>query len=158
MLKQNSKIESIYERYRLSKEKQLKLSQADIIPSLKELCGSYRKTYIILDGLDECKTEREIGDVVKCLSAMPNANILAFSRDMPFIRSCLQDYRSMHFRAAREDVDAFVEDFIKGSYYLSKNVEGVEGLQETVREGIIRNSNGMHVLPYVTSPTFILTD
>ncbi|KAH0565278.1 hypothetical protein GP486_001328 [Trichoglossum hirsutum] len=89
---------------RHSKTKVLPKELADV---LVDISKTSPRTYIVLDGLDEC---RHLAELIKLLLRLKDApaKVLTTSRDLPDIRKHFAEFANLEVKVSRSDIDHYV--------------------------------------------------
>jgi len=84
----------------------------DIVKTLKKAIKTYFKTFIIVDGLDECRQPRTLLNALLSLrddDGSPMVNLLVTSRDLLYIAQDLEGVERLDIRARDEDLKRYIE-------------------------------------------------
>ena len=121
----------------------------EISGALQSVTAMYSRVFIIVDALDECQTSddcrtRFLSELFN-LQKWQRINILATSRVIPEIVDQFKGSMSLEIRASREDVERYLEHYIRHKQ-LPSFVRQNPSLQEEIKTGILKAVDGMYVL------------
>jgi hypothetical protein len=122
-------------------------------PSLDEVCTAlgdiiahYRTTYIVIDALDECRTDdgtqRQLLSTLRNLQRGGDVRIMATSRPLPEIVDQFEGATTLEVRASPQDVKRFVAGQMDR---LPRFVQRNSALQELIQDKIVEAADGMYV-------------
>jgi ankyrin repeat protein len=121
-------------------------SSQEISKMLLAVTKGYRKTYIIIDGLDECRSEDatrdDLLDHIFKLQERTGASLFTTSRFIPEIERRFQGCVSMEIRASEYDVRRYVEGKMRR---LKPSIRQHPDLPEEIISGIVQEVDGMYV-------------
>ena len=117
---------------------------SELVEGLKVELNGFERTYIILDGLDECSGEL-IKPLVESLCALIPTKLLVTSRDTPAIREILGDrgFGQLEIVANKADLESYIDAQLTGSDLGSMIDRSKSINREEVKQSIIRKANGM---------------
>jgi NACHT domain len=88
-----------------------------LLDILASVTNGYRKTYIIIDGLDECRSEDytrdDLLDDISTLQERTGASLFVTSRFIPEIERKFEGCMTMEIRASDHDVRTYIEGKIR---------------------------------------------
>lgn len=121
-------------------------SMEDLCSLISEISKSFDNTLIIVDGLDECASDRS--SLVELLSSLNNAGsyrikTLFASRDEHDIRSKLQDYTTVSISARSSDLRLYVAAELQSRMDKEKLVLRNPFLKEYIMERLVERAEGM---------------
>ncbi|KAK6073153.1 hypothetical protein SCUP515_07016 [Seiridium cupressi] len=122
-------------------------SRDEAIRTLHSVIGSFSRTFIVVDALDECQTsdscQKELISQLIELQRLTNVNILATSRPVPHIMDRFRDYTSLEIRASKDDIKCYVNG---NKQDLPGFVNDSPELLEEVTTAIVGAVDGMFLL------------
>jgi len=135
-------VRSLYEEHR---RRNTRPAYNHVLKVLQSEVGSYSKTFIVVDALDECPEDSGIRrDLLNGLrSLIGNVNLMITSRPLPAIEREFDGKTRLDIHATREDVGRYVRDRIGREYRLSLLVKADPALQDAVVDTIVSNVEGM---------------
>jgi hypothetical protein len=114
----------------------------DIIKTLKKAIRTYSKTFIIVDGLDECCEPRTLLNALRSLrddDGSPMVNLLVTSRDLLYIAQDFEGVERLDIRARADDLKRYIKCRIDHM----DTPRHLKDLQETIVETLVEKSHGM---------------
>ncbi|KAF5694693.1 hypothetical protein FDENT_821 [Fusarium denticulatum] len=128
--------------YNEHKKRNTRPSLREITSALKTVTSLSSRTFIVIDGLDECLVWRNL---MAQLRGLQGVNILATSRAIPEIANdkTLKGSSVLEVHARASDVRKYIDGNMQR---LSKFVSHDQQRQDEVRAAIIRASGGMFLL------------
>lgn len=124
-------------------EESLDLENAGIL--LKSSMSTLNRTFIVIDGLDECEQSIR-GDFMDKLRGLSTCmNVLVTSRDLPDIRDTFQDSPEIFVSATDDDMRLYLRDTIKASKNLSRLTGKNSDLSLRIIDTICDRAHGMWV-------------
>ncbi|CAD0050216.1 unnamed protein product [Aureobasidium pullulans] len=123
-----------------------KPSSPEYVRLLRAVRGQFRKSFILVDALDEFpETERQ--SLIRDLKTFtPDIQILVTSRNVPSIQSHFQDAACMQIRAREEDVRIALVARIEDEEFLSSAVKGNPTLRDDIINAITQKTEGMFLI------------
>ncbi|KAG4441578.1 hypothetical protein IFR05_002963 [Cadophora sp. M221] len=114
----------------------------------RSLLASFKRTFIVVDGLDECSgTDETRSNLIKLLNSLPiQVGIICISRRLGDIEEGFRTASRLEVRASQEDIEVFLRSQILGSDRLRSFCESSEHLQDTIIEKLVKNAKGMFLL------------
>ncbi|SLM35735.1 P-loop containing nucleoside triphosphate hydrolase [Lasallia pustulata] len=94
-------------------------SRDDLVKLLRSVLGLYSRTYIVIDGLDECgkDAQEDILFIVKTLASFDRAivKVVVFSRENAYLSTVLKHYPCLHTSEAAltRDIVSFVKKTVE---------------------------------------------
>ncbi|THZ97806.1 ankyrin [Aureobasidium pullulans] len=123
-----------------------KPSSPEYVRLLRAVRGQFRKSFILVDALDEFpETERQ--SLIRDLKTFtPDIQILVTSRNVPSIQSHFQDAACMQIRAREEDVRIALVARIEDEEFLSSAVDVNPTLRDDIINAITQKTEGMFLI------------
>lgn len=132
-------------------QKYSKLSVNDILKALQVTLSKYRRTFIILDGLNECPVSDSLGSVryaflqkIFSLQNEHNVSILATSWIDQEIIACFEAGICMEIQATREDIEQYIDIRMDD---LLPFVHSRPDLKQCIKDEFADVAKGMYVYP-----------
>lgn len=127
---------SLYTRYQNLDSRP---SLTEFLKSLESEIGKYRKFYIVVDALDECREDGATrAKLVKALRSLTgNVNLLFTSRNLPSLVREFSGAECLSIRATDEDVERYIASRIE------LGPRHVKRLQDTIITTIVESAQGM---------------
>lgn len=129
------------------------LSLENYVALLKSSMNYFRRTFIVIDALDEYLTpdENEHGTHIPLLyhlyslqQEMPRrCTMLITSRESDFIRNELHDNTRLEIRAKDEDIRAYVNSRIHNNFPFAQNVKTNTDLADEIAKKVVEKAQGM---------------
>lgn len=137
-----SHFKDLYEKHR---NQGTRPKHDEVAHALRSVIGSYSKTFIVVDALDECTEESGIrSDLLKQLRSLPgNVNLMITSRYLSAIEREFEGDMRLDIHATREDVARYVNGRIPQEHRLLRHVEADPTLQDAIVDTIVNNAKGM---------------
>ncbi|THY42459.1 ankyrin [Aureobasidium pullulans] len=134
------------ECWKIYHRKLAKPSSPEYVRLLRAVRGQFRKSYILVDALDEFpETERQ--SLIRDLKTFtPDIQILVTSRNVPSIQSHFQDAACMQIRAREEDVRIALVARIEDEKFLSSAVNVNPTLRDDIINAITQKTEGMFLI------------
>lgn len=130
---------ALHEKY-LSKD--LRPSRDELSDLLRELIAKQERTYLVLDGLDECE-DQSIRDLLEDVLGLDGpVRILILSQDTPTLRSELGGAAIVKILAHERNLKRYVSTQIAGELRLRSLCEANPGLQSSIVDKIVKKSDG----------------
>lgn len=108
--------DSIKSLYQIHKDKKTQPSTEELETAFKSIAGLYSKVFVIIDALDECQGDEggraKVVSAILGLQSVHQMNILVTSRFIPDITERFRGYEAIEIRAAKQDVQAYIEGYI----------------------------------------------
>jgi Cdc6-like AAA superfamily ATPase len=118
----------------------------EIILALRDVMTHYRTTYIVIDALDECRTDdgtqRRLLTTLQDLQGRGDLRIMVTSRHLLETVDQLKGATTLEVRASPQDVKQFVAGQMDR---LPKFVQRNPALQEIIQDKIVEVVDGMYV-------------
>ncbi|KAJ7788200.1 hypothetical protein B0H14DRAFT_3577622 [Mycena olivaceomarginata] len=113
------KYETLNEEYELS-EGQTLPNFEELLVILEKILRELGRTYIILDGLDECDDYEQVTELVSRLRdwTKPPLHLFIAAQPRSIFTEQFQGVKPLHFDAAQEDIQRFVTNELKNNYKL----------------------------------------
>lgn len=131
---------ALYDEYA---KKKVRLSLEEITTNLRSVASSFKKVFIVIDALDECKSMSCRNAFLKELFGLQKnsaVNILATSREDPRIERQFLSDKSVQIQATYEDVRLYLEARLgEMPEIIWENID----LWYKIVEGILKASEGM---------------
>jgi len=132
----------------------MRLSLNEILEALYSVVSNNSRTFIIIDGLDECQfsdggPKRFLSEILN-LQAKTQVNIFATSRPIQEIKKVFEGSVFLEIRARDKDVETYLDGHMAR---LPSCVLGNPALQEKVKAEIIKAVDGMYVCFNATKST-----
>jgi Cdc6-like AAA superfamily ATPase len=146
---QSSLPDSVKNLYDQNQARQTRPSVDEILRALRSVAAMYSRVFIIVDALDECQASdgcrtRFLAGIFS-LQAKCGANVIATSRQNPYIEREFKGCISLEILASDEDVRKYINGHISQlPAFVSKRPD----LQEEIVTEIARAVEGMYV-PYL---------
>ncbi|RYP52862.1 hypothetical protein DL768_002111 [Monosporascus sp. mg162] len=139
--------ESVVSLYGSHKDRRTRPSFDEISRALQSVAALYSRVFIVIDALDECQTTggcrtRLLSELFS-LQAKYGSNLFTTSRFIPEITEKFSTSTSLEIRASVEDVRRYVDGYI---LHLPSFVGRNPGLQEEIKNGIVKAIDGMFLL------------
>jgi hypothetical protein len=103
----------------------------------------FTKTFIVIDGLDECEQNFRKNFINKLRNLNPNLHLLATSRSLPDIEDIFKISPKVNVSATGEDIRAYLDDTIKEAGSLSTILQKKEELRKEIIDTICERAHGM---------------
>ena len=134
----------------LSDLKKPRLSRNEIHEALSSIIETYSRTFIIIDALDECKTNRIRNELLSEVYKLQEGSDL---RLMVTFRPSIEleppsSMTELKIRARKEDIDQYLNDQMSE---LCDIVQENNELQRKIKDRILTSVDGMYV-PTAPSP------
>ncbi|UPK97329.1 hypothetical protein LCI18_008264 [Fusarium solani-melongenae] len=151
LARQNENAFRILQEYHdeLTPERQLpaEASTKKLIKVLREMCSFFDRTYLIVDGLDECgkHVEESVGDLAALLpSPDETLNLALLSRDEIPIREIVEDeFQNVEIEAHTEDIDRYVSHELDQRIASKKMRLKDLALKDKIRKRLVDRAKGM---------------
>lgn len=120
------------------------LSTDKIIDALKTTIKSYSKTYIAVDGLDECD-ENVRWDLIDQLKQFHEiAHIIVTSRYLDSICEELEDFESFEITAHESDIELYIDRQIRKNRNLRRIVQKNPQMRNDIKKGVVKTADKMY--------------
>lgn len=144
-------VDHIYEMDRTSGFSQGVLDYTDSIKLLAEMVPIFKRTFIVIDALDECDANdrSDLLDAFEKLSSFPNSIVKIFvtSRYTDDIALALDGHLKLLIKTHHisNDISIFIDYEINSAVKRKKLLRGKAdaGLQQTVKSALNQGANGM---------------
>lgn len=112
---------------------------------LQEELQQHRKTFIVIDALDECRIQDDLRQrFISSLSILqPNVNFLVTSRPLHDIRDLLDQASQMEIKARNEDVMLYLNSQIQTYDQLRRHIRAEPTIQDLITTSIVQSVRGM---------------
>ena len=143
--------ESLKSLYNYHKDKRTRPLFDEFSKVLHSVITGYRRTFILIDALDECQISHEdrrmfLSEVFD-LQAKSGTNLFATSR---FIQEIINEFEgrslSLQIRATNEDVQKYVDR--RAPRLLQSSISAYPDLRDTITREIVKAVDGMYNLPF----------
>ena len=124
-------------------------SREDLIKLLRSVLGLYSRTYIVIDGLDECgkDAQEDILFIVKTLASFDRAivKVVVFSRESAYLSIVLKQYPCSHTSEAAltRDIVSFVKKTVESKLEAGELVIRNPTLKEEIISELVTKAQGM---------------
>ncbi|KAI9660928.1 MAG: hypothetical protein M1821_009255 [Bathelium mastoideum] len=126
----------------------------DLLSVLIPLLETFSQTFLVLDALDECRDQRNLGECLSLLQRLrtsrSDVRLFLTSRPSPLIQSAIQEtiaYEEFfEFRAMDDDIYLFLEDQLG---CLSNVIPRSGNLWKRVKQEIVESVDGMFLLAWL---------
>lgn len=123
-----------------------KPSLDEVLTVLRGIITHYQTTYIVIDALDECRTDdgtqRQLLATLQDLQGRGDVRIMVTSRPLPEIVDQFEGATTLEVRARPQDVKRFVAGQVGR---LPRFVQRNSTLQELIQQKIVEAVDGMYV-------------
>lgn len=123
--------------------KKTRPSASELIGLLSAVVANFSQTFIIVDALDECLEENQIGLIAQIQRITPRVNLFITSRHIVDIDLDLQNTYNMEVRASDRDMTNYIESSISNSSRLNRYVVRQSSLGEEIVTRIVEKAQGM---------------
>jgi hypothetical protein len=124
--------------------KQTRPCERELQELLQKLLLQFKKTFIIIDALDEFPDDSR-GDLLTILSSL-QASLLLTSRPLRLLEHILPDAVYIHIDAEnRKDIELFIDKKVQETPRLSVLLRGKELLRKEICAKLKEKSEGMYV-------------
>ena len=122
-----------------------------LLACLQRLVQRFRRTYILLDALDECPLSGSRELVLGTLETMhswdiPTLHILITSRDEADIRDSLEPISSYKITMRNVGIDKDIADFISGQLVENRRLQKLSRFRDLIQNALIMGAKGMSVI------------
>ena len=144
---QDSLPEEVRNLYKRHIDKRTRPSDDELRTALRSAIGSFDRTFLVCDALDECSDDESIRtkllDAMFELQRQFRTNVFATSRSLPEVVAAFRDELSVEIRATEDDVRRYLEARI---VELPKCVGRNQNLREEIINAISDAVGGMYVM------------
>ncbi len=129
------------------------LSLKDWVVLLKSSISCFRRSFIIIDALDEYLTSKEkdydtqislLCHLYDLQQEMPRkCRMLITSRELDSFPNELYDIKKLEIRATNEDIRAYVTSRIHSTFRFAKSITANPYLAKEIAEGVVKKAQGM---------------
>jgi hypothetical protein len=121
-------------------------SLSEISASLGSLLCEYQRSFVLVDGLDEC-SEAMRWSLVEALQGLDSKPSLLFtSRNIDAIGEELIAFERIEIRAHQEDIELYIDQQIRKNRNLRKLVQKNPKVSDDIKQTVFRIADGMCVL------------
>lgn len=119
------------------------MSTSEIIDALKTTINSNPKTFIVVDGLDECD-ENVRWDLIEQLRHFHEiAHIIITSRYLDHICEELEDYEHFEIKAHESDIELYIDRQIRKNRNLRRIVQKNPQMRNDIKRGVVKTADKM---------------
>ena len=124
-------------------------SREDLIELVRSVLSLYSRTYVVIDGLDECgkDAQEDILFIVKALASFNKAivKVVVFSRENAHLSTVLKHYPCVHTSEAAltRDIISFVQATVESKLEAGELVIRNPALKEMIISELITKAQGM---------------
>lgn len=115
------------------------------------------KTFVILDGLDECLENNRESLIAEIQKLPPSVHLLVTSRQIADIERLFENAARLEILARDEDVRRYLEGRIAGERRLNRLITSDPTLRDPVINTIVEKAEGMFVKPLTVMRRALLT-
>ncbi|MCJ1472374.1 hypothetical protein MMC13_001021 [Lambiella insularis] len=136
----------IYHKHRNG---QTSMSPRDLAKILDDIVTSFKKVFLIVDGMDECSEKSRDSFLARLarLQNHSNACLLVTSRPNCYsVSAQIADIKEVEIRASSQDARNYLASRITDSERLSRFTRENPGLQESMIDTVVTKSAGMFLL------------
>lgn len=132
------------------------------VPGLKDLerilnasVASYDTVFLHLDALDECPEgedvrQKVLDGVQQILARAPNIRMFVTSRDVPDIRSRMEEFGAIQLSIATQTVDADIGRYVSRQLSRDPKLRRLDPATRTlIKDTLSNKSNGMYVTEFI---------
>lgn len=135
----------LYERH---SDHKTSLSTDEMINALKTTIKSYSKTFIVVDGLDECD-EKVRWDLIERLKLFHGtAHIIITSRYLDSICEELEEFGQIEIKAHGSDIELYIDRQIRKNRNLRRIVQKNPQMRNDIKEGVVKTADKMCMPPF----------
>lgn len=116
----------------------------EIAEALKTTVASHTKTFLIVDGLDECSDEIRWSLVEQLQDFRSTVYIMLTSRFLDHIEEELEDFEQAKIEAHKSDIELFIDRQIRKNRNLQRVVRKNPALRDDIKEGVINTAENMY--------------
>jgi Cdc6-like AAA superfamily ATPase len=139
---------SVKDLHNQHKTKRTRPSTKEISDTLQAVATLYSRVFIVVDALDECQVSNsyclKFLSEIFSLQTKSVINFFATSRFIPEITEKFNESLQLEIRASDQDVERYLHNHI---LQLPKCVLNSLGLQEEIKDRILKAVDGMYVSP-----------
>ena len=120
-------------------------AQKDLIRLLKVESERFRRTYIVIDALDECTERHDTRSylIYAILNSISNLRLLVTSREIATIENDLGKPVRLDISASPYDVRSYIHEQCQVGSRLKKHISEDPDLEYEITETIMQNLDGM---------------
>lgn len=107
-------------------------------------CGTYERCFIVIDALDERKSQDHRKQIVRVLNGLPTAITSVFVTSRPHVHditNCFKNTLRLDVKASDADIKHYCSHMIEQSPSATDLIKG--SLKQQVIDSIASNANGM---------------
>lgn len=107
-------------------------------------CEAYERCFIVIDALDECKSQGHRKEIVRVLNDLPTETTSVFVMSRPHVHDIQQYFEKViqvDIKASDTDIKHYCSQMIEQSSSASDLIRG--SLKQQVIDSIASNANGM---------------
>jgi hypothetical protein len=140
-----ARLKSLHDEHQ---KKRTRPSLDEISKTFQSIASSFSKVFVVIDALDECQTadgcRSRLLEEMSTLREKCGINIFATSRFLSEITGKFSGSMTLEIRASANDIRTYVGSHIS---HLSTCVTSNTGLQEEIKDAIVKVADGMYVNP-----------
>ncbi len=113
---------------------------------LLSLCGSFRRTFVLIDALDDCIVTEERSLLLSTIQALQNAPINTFITSRPNLKDIkpqLNQVPQSEVIAAESDIKTYLRGRIESNPIFLKRIARDPGLEDKIVNTIASRASGM---------------
>jgi hypothetical protein len=122
-------------------------SLSEISAALGSLLSEYDRSFLLVDGLDECSEDMRWSLVETLQDIDLKPNLLFTSRHIDAIGGELMAFERIEIRAHQDDIELYIDQQIRKNRNLRKMVQKNPKVRDDIKQTVVRIADGMCVLP-----------
>jgi len=138
------KLVDLYEHFNRGNNRYLDWQQLESL--LLSLCGSFNRTFLLIDALDESTVATERRMFLSTINALQKASVKAFITSRPNlddINTELDQVPQVKIVASESDIRRYLTEKVKENSVFMKRISSASGLEEKIIDTIASRASGM---------------
>ena len=137
-------LRDLYERHRAYRTLP---TLSDLSIALSDVSNLYKRTYVVLDALDECTDDIRWELMEKLREIRPQVHLLVTSRDLDSMKEELQDFERLEIKANKADLELFIDHHIQKNKNLRKIVLKSPTMRDDIKVAVVKTAEHMYPIP-----------
>ena len=132
-----------YEDYRHDRAQ---AATADLFATFRQIYTSFKRCYIIIDALDECKSSLYRKEILKIVSGLDLQIVRLFVTSRPHVHDIKQTFlhaQQIEVEASDQDIRSYCHRMIEDSQSTLDLID--DSLKEEIADAVAKNAQGMYV-------------
>ncbi|KAK0727687.1 hypothetical protein B0T26DRAFT_799627 [Lasiosphaeria miniovina] len=112
---------------------------------LQKKAETYKQTFLVIDGLDECEEETR-WDLLEQVNNIPGISLMVTSRHLSSIEEEVENFVRIEIKASKVDIELFIEYQVQRNRNLRRMILRNPQLKEDIKLAVVKTAQSMFLL------------